>query len=319
MSANKTQISLQPNQQLLVDEFKELREKLYKLRIFIASEMFIVLDTMFNQTKLIEQENVMTRYAEILKSRLENSIFDLNLRKYNGYIPKEMSEELTDGIAELLEDKTIVNAMSEAFGIKLNMFDLILKFSEFLDKNKPEVVRPCRVHDTTNVRLTSEYYHLETLAFAICSNFNRNEKSKPLSYECSGSYIPLAYNIVSYHDKLENNIPHYIHSSAKIFILEKYEEKFGILGNKFPPMVTKFILKDIDFIEDEKERNATMIALAILTTHPAGYDIKELIEYVKTEKSVNLEHNMILEHALCMIKDFVDEQLDNANFLNLAG
>lgn len=64
---------MQPHQQRVVDELKELEDKLNKLHTFICSENF---DTIVNDEaecqRLIYQRHTMQQYAFALKDRIAN-------------------------------------------------------------------------------------------------------------------------------------------------------------------------------------------------------------------------------------------------------
>ncbi len=61
---------LQPHQQRVVDEKKELDEKISKLETFTQGELFSTLDK-DDQTLLSQQLDVMNSYSEILGKRIE--------------------------------------------------------------------------------------------------------------------------------------------------------------------------------------------------------------------------------------------------------
>lgn len=61
---------LQPHEQRVVDECKELIDKAYKLSIFISGEMFMSLSDN-EKTLMRAQLDVMLKYVDILEERIE--------------------------------------------------------------------------------------------------------------------------------------------------------------------------------------------------------------------------------------------------------
>jgi hypothetical protein len=60
---------MQPHQERVVQEKKDLDEKLAKLRLFFTGDIFGTLDE-DEQNRLKRQENVMHLYSEILGERI---------------------------------------------------------------------------------------------------------------------------------------------------------------------------------------------------------------------------------------------------------
>lgn len=63
---------MQDWQQRVIDEKKELDEKISKLGQFIAYNMAYTKLSDAEQTRLENQRNIMTQYSDILKERIEN-------------------------------------------------------------------------------------------------------------------------------------------------------------------------------------------------------------------------------------------------------
>lgn len=72
MNTESTNFTLQPHQQRLVDEKRELDEKLEKLRAF-CSKSCGVFDSLPTEEKqrLTEQEGHMAAYSDVLRRRIE--------------------------------------------------------------------------------------------------------------------------------------------------------------------------------------------------------------------------------------------------------
>jgi hypothetical protein len=64
---------MQPHEQRVVDEKKELDEKLYKLNQFIGGEIFLSLPYA-ERERLGRQSGVMRMYSEILQERITHFI-----------------------------------------------------------------------------------------------------------------------------------------------------------------------------------------------------------------------------------------------------
>ena len=60
---------MQPHQERVVTEKKELDEKIDKLKVFLLGETFSTLPE-DEQMRLIDQKNVMQQYSEILRARI---------------------------------------------------------------------------------------------------------------------------------------------------------------------------------------------------------------------------------------------------------
>lgn len=62
-------MTLQPHQQRVVDEKKELDEKLNKLREFFGMPIYLKLD-LDERNRLLDQSEVMGQYSQILSKRI---------------------------------------------------------------------------------------------------------------------------------------------------------------------------------------------------------------------------------------------------------